>query len=896
MTKMPVRGWLALTAVVGAAACSPPVLPQPDASDDAAATDSMSRPDVAADSTNRPDAAADSMSRPDSAPDAAPDADAPDAAAEAGMDAAVEAGMDASMPPADASPDAAADGSRPDSAPDAADGSAPGCGLTVDGTITLPAPGMSTTVSTMLNPMGTGGMIGSYGCVSSAAGSERIYRMTVAARTEVIVRATAANADTDTVLAIRRNCTDMSAASEVSCNDDGGIGANSLIRTFLDPGDYFIIVDEYSFAATDATGGAVTLQVDTLGPADANSTCAMATPAMGMAVTGNNINGAVPASTCNSSFNGPQLFYSYTIPANTLGTFAVAPTGMPASQIPYVRVFADCASASTCLATAEGTMAGATTTATFENRSAMARSVIVSVGSTEVGSSGSFTLTGTVTALPPAPANATCAMPEALALPAMGVMGTTTGAFERRTYSSCSTSATSGAPLVYYSVTVPPSRTLQFRATPTSMTFNPAIRAFIGCSATTCADSRDAAPAGQAETLLYYNPTGGDQTLTIAVGSQTSGNQGDFTVDASLLPAAAPTNTNCAAAQALSAGNTPAQVQAQATGITGATCLATLDGPVLYYSVTVPNNTLATLTATPNSDRANAVLRVRPSCADTSCVGSTNATGAGSAETVGWRNTSGAPVTYIVEVGSTSNSTRGVFDLNLTLTDASPRYMLTALPMANCEDLSAAPAIMFSSTDDSATPVTALPAGFTFPFFADSMNTITHYSVTTNGYAQLWTSAAGSPSTSYFPGALDFPSASNPPGMLSIFWDDLVIPATGSVRTLTVGAMPSRRFVIEWTNVAPLGRSSTDTLRFQIKLSETSGIIEYHYCSMTSTDPMSTVQNGSGAVIGLQNIPRTLGQMYLANGTDNGMMSGMPRSIGGGTATSPNLLRWIPTM
>jgi hypothetical protein len=601
--------------------------------------------------------------------------------------------------------------------------------------------------------------------------------------------------------------------------------------------------------------------------------------------------------TCSSFNNGPQLFYSYTIPANSRGTFVVTPTGMPASLRPFVRVFADCASAATCLTTATGAMQGSTTTAIYDNRSAMAQNVIVSVGSTEPGTAGTFTLNGTIAPLPPVPPNGTCAMPQTLTLPSMGVAGTTVGAVERRLFSTCASSTTSGGQVVYYSVTVPSTRTLRFRVTPGSMTFNPAIRVFNLCTSTTCTDTRDAAGAGQPETLLYHNPSGSDQTLIIAVGSQTDLDQGPFTVDAELLPATPPANTTCAMAQTLMAGTTATQVQAQATTISSASCLPTSDGPVLYYSVTVPPNTLATLTATPYSDRANAVLRVRPSCGDASCVASSNATGAGVAETVSWRNSTGAPVTYIVELGSSSNSSRGVFDLNLAFADASPRYMLTELPMANCEDMSmGATELMFSSTDDAATPITPLPPGFVFPFFADSMNMVTHFSVTTNGFAQLWTSAAGVPSTAFFQGANEMPSAANPPGMLAIFWDDLVVVPPASVRTKVVGTAPSRRFVIEWNNVAPIGRTGTDSLRFQIKLSETSGIIEYHYCSMTSMDPMSTRHLGSSALIGLQSIRRDFGHMYLADGTANGMMGGPPRSVGGGTATSPNLLRWIPTM
>jgi hypothetical protein len=59
---------------------------------------------------------------------------------------------------------------------------------------------------------------------------------------------------------------------------------------------------------------------------------------------------------------------------------------------------------------------------------------------------------------------------------------------------------------------------------------------------------------------------------------------------------------------------------------------------------------------------------------------------------------------------------------------------------------------------------------------------------------------------------------------------------------------------------------------------------------------MSTRHLGSSAMVGLQSIPRNFGHLYLADGTDNGMPGGMPRQVGGGSASSPNLLRWIPTM
>jgi hypothetical protein len=197
--------------------------------------------------------------------------------------------------------------------------------------------------------------------------------------------------------------------------------------------------------------------------------------------------------------------------------------------------------------------------------------------------------------------------------------------------------------------------------------------------------------------------------------------------------------------------------------------------------------------------------------------------------------------------------------------------------------------------DDATSPVVALPMGFTFPYFGDAMNVVTHFSANTNGLAQLYTSAMGTPSSSFSNTAL--PSASAPAGSLAVFWDDQEVDTTerpmAVVRYATIGAAPSRRFVIEW-NALKFFAGTTETLRYQLKLVEGSGFVEYHYCSMTSTSMTATRHTGSEATIGLQNIPRTRGQTYLIDGTDTGMMGGMARSVGGGTAASPSMLRFIP--
>lgn len=265
---------------------------------------------------------------------------------------------------------------------------APGCGLMVEPVaLAVPAAGMTTTVMTSLNAMGVGGMNAATSCRPGTGGSERIFRLTLAAETTIVLRANAMDANTDTVLAIRGNC--ASSASEAACDDDSGPATNSLIRRTLPAGEYFVLLDEFGPAAL-ATGGMVTLTLQTVTLA-ANATCAGALPLMpGVVVNGNtNLTGAdVAPNMCLGFNNGPELYYSFQIPALTSATFTAIPSGMPA-WTPFVRVFNSCASQDVCTGT------GAFS-AMVRNGTMNPVTVFVSVGSTDIDNVGTFALTASM--------------------------------------------------------------------------------------------------------------------------------------------------------------------------------------------------------------------------------------------------------------------------------------------------------------------------------------------------------------------------------------------------------------------------------------------------------------------------------------------------------------------
>jgi hypothetical protein len=273
-------------------------------------------------------------------------------------------------------------------------------------------------------------------------------------------------------------------------------------------------------------------------------------------------------------------------------------------------------------------------------------------------------------------------------------------------------------------------------------------------------------------------------------------------------------------------------------------CATTTSGaPLLYYAATVPANTTARVRVTP-SGSFNGTIRVFQTCAPTTCTSYRDAAGAGMLEEAVWRNGTATAQTYIIAIGGSATNETGTFSIELDLPP--DPYLVTRTMSASCEDLSAGTVLPIMG-DDSATGA-PIPLPFTFSYFGD---TATHWGANTNGLMQLFAGPIGSASTSFSNTDLSTPNSAIPGG-LAIFWDDLTVNAPAVVRHATIGPMGSRRFVLEWFNVSPLG-SATDIMRFQIKLSEGSNIIEYHYCAASG----STRSTGDSATIGIQNIAAT---------------------------------------
>lgn len=162
------------------------------------------------------------------------------------------------------------------------------------------------------------------------------------------------------------------------------------------------------------------------------------------------------------------------------------------------------------------------------------------------------------------------------------------------------------------------------------------------------------------------------------------------------------------------------------------------------------------------------------------------------------------------------------------------------------------------SKDD--TTMTNIPIGFTFLYCSGSY---TQLSACSNGWLSLNNSTVGTSSATLATSSANYDMASisaigSGVGLIMPFWDDLsgsIGPPPGPVTTpstcyyQTSGTSPNRVFTFQWGNNSNPWHSylGSGDATFQVKLYETSGVIEFHYG--ISTYSMKT------ATIGICNSP-----------------------------------------
>lgn len=161
-----------------------------------------------------------------------------------------------------------------------------------------------------------------------------------------------------------------------------------------------------------------------------------------------------------------------------------------------------------------------------------------------------------------------------------------------------------------------------------------------------------------------------------------------------------------------------------------------------------------------------------------------------------------------------------------------------------------ATALTFSSLDDG-TAMIALPFNFTYNNTAYVAAT-NYLAVCTNGWA-AFTTTNTSPSTTQTNG--NFYTTATPMNVMAPWWDDLNLDVVGSnsaggASWEVTGSAPNRVMTVQWVASAFYGTLSGQPrqLNFQVKLYETTNVIEFWYGNTVGT----TMNTDESATIGLK--------------------------------------------
>ncbi len=127
-----------------------------------------------------------------------------------------------------------------------------------------------------------------------------------------------------------------------------------------------------------------------------------------------------------------------------------------------------------------------------------------------------------------------------------------------------------------------------------------------------------------------------------------------------------------------------------------------------------------------------------------------------------------------------------------------------------------------------------ISTGFPIFFFYDCQDgdNNTSVRVSTNGYISFFEQGGGATDGTDFTNDI-IPNTLFPDGYAAPWWDDMIIAtAQGTadrVSYKTEGAVDERVFTVEWFSVSRLGGDTDEFHFFQVKLYETTGVVELHF-------------------------------------------------------------------
>lgn len=210
----------------------------------------------------------------------------------------------------------------------------------------------------------------------------------------------------------------------------------------------------------------------------------------------------------------------------------------------------------------------------------------------------------------------------------------------------------------------------------------------------------------------------------------------------------------------------------------------------------------------------------------------------------------------------------------------------------NAVDMSTGTTTLLDRTSNAGTPddfaSAVVPIGFNFTGMA---TVFSNFSVNTNGAMSLGNTAVGTSGTTNGGSATAF--------FIAPFGGDQAIPAavgsTAKIHYKLIGSAPNRVLIIEWNNMklnySGYGTSTTGDGTYQVRLYETTGVVEFVYGSMNiatafGTAPIIGFSNGSTAgkiasITSSTNTVATNGTTFAGNTYSTGVITNLNSSANG---------------
>lgn len=204
----------------------------------------------------------------------------------------------------------------------------------------------------------------------------------------------------------------------------------------------------------------------------------------------------------------------------------------------------------------------------------------------------------------------------------------------------------------------------------------------------------------------------------------------------------------------------------------------------------------------------------------------------------------------------------GFFAMALHALSQVNSYAFTA-SSGNYMSITGTPAVLIGNGIDDANDegyANNIPIGFNFNFLGITYNSL---SASTNGFAVFGNLTTTGYSNNMLTGIANRP-------LLAPFWEDIALNAPNDLQYSTSGSAGNRVFVIQWSNVFDDFGATAPSLSFQLRLHETTNVIEFVYSQL----PSPVEDFSGGASIGLTSgIPGTSNFLSLNNCSNSPIVS-----------------------